>query len=117
MKLFVFFGDETDPKTPAHIVDWSKNPVDYYKHIKMDGKYWEFICYKKADITMKADYVLIYGEVRASSIPCDIYGRQDIFNFDDMLSFNKGSVCECGAEKVYGKNTGHATWCPLWRRA
>lgn len=27
----------------------------------------------------------------------------------------KKKKCECGSEKVYGKNSPHSTWCPKYK--
>lgn len=122
MKLAVYFGIDTIP----HVVHWDKPIMDFHHFFKYDDKYWQWTVHdSKPDYfgvkpVSGADQYLLYGKCDIGAIPMDIFGQRQptpdfrtLFHIYAALKRN----CECGAEKVHGKNTGHATWCPLWSKA
>lgn len=120
MKLAVLFGLDTVP----FLVDWDKPLMDFHHFFSFDGKYWQWTVHDKdptymgGKVVPGADQYLLYGKCDIGAVPMDIFGmRQPIPDFKAMFKiFTTSKVCECGAEKAHGKNTGHATWCPLWSK-
>lgn len=115
MKLSVSFGDEA-----TFVVDWDKEVSFFNHYFYLNDKYWQWVAWDVAtDLAAVADYSLIYGHINESAIPYDGMGKRfptPDFKYMFNISSAQIKVCECGAEKTYGKNTGHATWCPLWSK-
>lgn len=120
MKLAIYFGLDT----PAYVVNWDKNLMDYHHYFIFNGLFWQWTMHDK-DATFFGDktlvgisYHLIYGKIHENGIPVDMFGvRFPVLDFKRTYGIiDPIKKCECGAEKVHGKNTGHATWCSLWSK-
>lgn len=120
MKLAIYFNIDRAP----FVVDWDKNLTDFPHNFIYDGKYWQWTMhdtdgkYFGAFAALNVQYHLLYGEIHENGIPTDILGnRYPVPDFKLTFGFTYSvKKCECGAEKVYGPNTGHATWCPMWSK-
>ncbi len=101
-----------------HVVEWDKNIKDFPNLVTYKNNYYEWIMYDQD--SNNCEYQLHFGKRRVESIPCDINGIP--FPVPDLVSMFNLSIfrydyevkCECGAETVYGPNTGHSQWCPKW---
>ena|ERR1700722_95296 len=119
MKLAIYFGLDTLP----YIVGWDKDIMDFHQYVSIDGEDWQWTVHDKDPTYLGCkplqgvSHYLLFCKTKA--VPYDIFGQKmPIVDFRAMFGIaSQWKKCECGAEKVHGKNTGHATWCPLWSKA
>jgi len=119
MKLAVYFGLDTTP----FVVTWNRDLMDFYHYFNFDDEDWQWAIHDKdstylgGKVIPEVDCYLLYTKTK--TLPCDINGAKIIvpdFRIMFGIYLSAWKKCECGAEKIYGKNTGHATWCPLWSK-
>lgn len=113
-----FFDPDTQTVS-AYVLSNFDNQLLGYSAPEEEVKKKASLCITQNNTQEKSEAIFVdynfiemeYGSVLGPT------GYMDVSYFVNRYSVyesTKGPVCECGAEKVYGKNTTHSRWCPLY---
>ena len=107
MRLKIIFGNESNVEE----LSWNKDIQDFPKLIEYKKENYSWFMYDKSEDPW-VEYILHFSKV--PQYDRDYFAKA--LTMDEVRDFWRRTDCECGAEKIFGKVTGHSFWCPKWRK-